>query len=197
MMPTSNNLLPLHADGHWMYRFSIALSRVVHLLNHRIILSGKGPFTQNTNPTSPLKAEPLSTQHYYCTTESRLWTLLLSKQLAQPLPLGRPGSTDRFSLISMSIQDTKYEEMLLPCTCAAPLPPEAVLSPGCGLLWLPTCLEEIPLRRKEMFSQMIVFPPQLSASTIFPSICCVSQELMASSRCKSVVTTGRKGRVLV
>lgn len=56
----------------------------------------------------------------------------------------------------MSIQDTKYEEMLLPCTFAAPLPPEAVLSPGCGLLWLPTCLEGIPLRRKEMFSQMLV-----------------------------------------
>lgn len=197
MMPTSNNLPPLHDDGHWMYHFSIALSRVVHLLNHRIISAGNGPFTQNTHPTSPLKAEPLSTQHYYCTTESRLWTFLLSKQLAQPLPLGRPGSTDRFSLTSMSIQDTKYEEMLLPCTFAAPLPPEAVHSPACGLLWLPTCLEGIPLRTKEMFSQVIVFPSPLSASTIFPSICWVSKEPTASSRCNSVVTTGRKGRVLV
>lgn len=83
----------------------------------------------------------------------------------------------------MSIHDTKYEEMLLPCTFAAPLPPEAVLSPGCGLLWLSTCLEGIPLRRKEIFSQMMVFPSPLSAATIFPSICWVSQELMASSRC--------------
>ena len=49
----------------------------------------------------------------------------------------------------MSTQDTKYEGTLLPFTFAVPLPTEAVLSPGCGLLRLPTCLEGVPSEERK------------------------------------------------
>ena len=146
-----------------------------------------------TRNNPPLKTEPFSTQHYYCTTENRLWTSLLSKQLAQLLPLGRPGSTDRFSLTSTSIQDTRYEGTLLPCTFAAPLPPEAVLSPGSGLLWLPTCLEGVPSEERKSLVKFLSSlhcceHPPLSAPFAW-----VAQELVASSRRNSVVTMESKG----
>lgn len=58
--------------------------------------------------------------------------------------------TDRISLASLSIQDTKNALLLLLFTFAAPLPTGAVLFPGCDPLWVPICLEGIPQERKSL-----------------------------------------------
>jgi len=44
---------------------------------------------------------------------------------------------------------------LLSFTFDAPLPAEAVLSAGCGCLWLPTCLEGIPGDERKRFVTLL------------------------------------------